>query len=354
MARNLLPFALLAPTASSLSCLSESGAPVPWFAIFKLHGGLDYAYVDAAFKGAPGPLVLTGRSLDCGKSCALGATLSSLINNADAARVTWNDELPVAAAGAGAALNVSSATSGHSKGVLAADASGGFWLTHSMPKFPLLVGVDAFSWAAGGASTTYGQTFLCVSVAPAEVENVAAGVQYIDPHIYGSVVPAGLQGAYPALTALVAGARTAGATSKTVSSTAGNVFTYFAKSGSWGKDIWEDLVQDALSLDMWVETWLRAPVMPTYCRPTYAHDSVNVETMRFVTAAGTDVPFKYTQDHSKLGIAVNGTSQENYVCIGDNNRMTSQWTRGGGAVCFRHAPTYRAVLAMVSTVQPCP
>ncbi len=343
---------LAARRAAALSCLDEAGAAVPWWMILKLHGGLDYAYVDGSYAGT-GPLVLEGKSLDCGTKCALGATLSALIGNAAAARVTWNDE-PAAAAAAAAAANASSATSGHTKGVIGADASGGFWLTHSMPKFPLLVGVDAFSWAAGGASVTYGQSFLCVSLAPADVETAAAGVKYVDPLIYGSAVPAGLAAAYPTLTALVAGARTAGAGTLTVHSTANNVFTYFGKSGSWAKDIWEDHVQVGLCVDMWIESWIRSPAMPNYCRPTYPYDSRNVETMAFVDAAGAPVSFKYTMDHTKMGLAVNGTSQQNYVCVGDNNRMTSQWTRGGGAVCFRNAAVYRSVLSMITSVQPCP
>jgi len=347
---------LFAAAAAALSCLDEAGAPVPWWFILKAHGGLDYAYADAAGAVAPaGPLRLTGKSLDCGDACALGATLSALLAAPGAARVSWNDEPPAAAAEAAAAVNatLASATSGHTKGVLGADAGGGFWLTHSMPKFPLLVGQTAFRWDAGGASLTYGQSFLCVSVAPADVEAAASGLARVDPLVYGSSVPAGLAAAYPKLAALVAGARTPGAGSVVVRSTAGNLFTYFSKSGSTGVDIWEDVVQADLGVDMYVETWRRAPVMATYCRPEYAFDSVNVAAMQFVGADGAPAPFKYTQDHSKMAVAVNATSAQHWLCVGDMNRMSSQWVRGGGAVCFRHAPTFAAVSAMVTAVDGC-
>ena len=105
---------------------------------------------------------------------------------------------------------------------------------------------------------------------------------------------------------------------------------------------------------MYVETWRRAPVMPTYCRPSYAHDSYNVATMRFVDASGANVAFKYTQDHTKMAIAVNASSSEHYVCIGDMNRMSSQWARGGGSVCFRHAATYASLLDMITGIDACP
>jgi deoxyribonuclease-2 len=337
MPRRALLVAALAASARALSCLDESGAPVAWWAVFKLHGGLDYSYADAVTPTPAGPLRLTGRSLDCGTGCALGATLSQLINNASLLRVTWNDEPAV-----GAAFGAASDTSGHAKGVIGADADGGFWLTHSMPKFPLLTGVAAFSWAAGGASTTYGQNFLCISVDAAELEEAAAGVAHIDPLIYASAVPAGLSRVYPVLAGVVAGARVAGAAKVAVSNTAGNAFSYFAKSGSWGKDLWEDLVQANLGVNMFVETWRRSPAMESYCTPAYAYDSVNVATMQFLSAAGEPVSFKYTQDHTKLGLAVNATSQQHWLCF--------------ACVWFRAAPrrARRATITQINDHPPPP
>lgn len=37
----------------------------------------------------------------------------------------------------------------------------------------------------------------------------------------------------------------------------------------------------------------------------------------------------------------------------DNNRMTSQWARGGGAVCFRDTKLFAAVSASVVAVDGC-
>ena len=44
-----------------------------------------------------------------------------------------------------------------------------------------------------------------------------------------------------------------------------------------------------------METWRRAPAMGSYCRPTYAYDSLNVLGLTFRDASGAPVAVKYTQ-----------------------------------------------------------
>lgn len=354
--RAALPAALLLSSASALSCLDESGEPVDWWFVLKANGGLDYAYVDAATPPPAGPLQLTGRSLDCGSACALGATLSALIDASaagSALRVSWNDELPAAFAASGAAADgnatLSSATSGHTKGVLGANATGGFFLTHTLPKFPVLTAPYAYV-----GSAIYAQTFTCISLSPAELESAAAGVAHVDPYVYASVVPSGaLAAQYPTVAGIVAGARSAGTAALALQTLGGAAFSYYVKSGSWGADLWEDLVQAELRVNMLVETWRRPPVMATYCQPTYAWDSINVAAMQYVAADGTLTPFRYTQDHSKLAIAVNTTAQARWLCVADNNRMTSQWARGGGALCWRPAALYSSIADMITAVDGC-
>jgi deoxyribonuclease-2 len=42
------------------------------------------------------------------------------------------------------------------------------------------------------------------------------------------------------------------------------------------------------------------------------------------------VSYKESQDHSKWAVGVTGAE----VCVADINRMTTQYKRGGGAICW--------------------
>lgn len=363
--RSVALAAAAGAAAASPGCLDPSGAPVDWWAIFKNHGGVDYAIITSSDANVASPLQLAGAALDS-EYGPLGYTLAQVVDDRSGlARVQWNDELPEAAGGSRVgADNATASTYGHTKGLFATDASGGFLLVHSLPKAFTLTGAAAGFW--GGASTTYGQSFLCLTLPVDQVEEAAYAYQYNDIDAYDSYVPAALSGALPNTVALVAGQRRSGTYSTQLTTAGGAGFTVFAKSGSAGVDLYEDVVQPALGIDAWVETWRRSPAMATYCRNAtsgFAWDSMNVQQLRFQDAAGNEVAWKYTQDHSKwLVTAPNGTSasaagvtaaQPKWLCIGDINRMSSQWARGGGTVCTQHDALYDAMVASVVLADSC-
>ncbi len=209
--------------------------------------------------------------------------------------------------------------------------------------------MTTFAWVT---SITFGQSMLCISIGASQVETVAKQISYIDPNFYGSVVPSSLGKQYPTLVALLAGSRATGSNSATIQSLTGAISVeHFGKTGSTDKDLYEDVVQPYYQLGFYWETWRRSPFMSTYCTPTYAFDSINVNELTF---GGSPVhSFKYTQDHCKWGISVNGTSTETIVCVGDNNRMQSQWPRGGGTGCINIPALHSAMLAMITAADTC-
>jgi len=62
--------------------------------------------------------------------------------------------------------------------------------------------------------------------------------------------------------------------------------------------------------------------------------------------------FKYTKDHSKIGLTTEATGVD-WVCIGDINRMDSQAKRGGGTACLQDSTLWTAVNSAVFISDSC-
>ena len=376
---------------ASLSCLDASGAPVDYFFGLKAGGCTNASSPQCSFffsypPERPSPTSLGSLRFPAslvGSATALGSTLSALgtarLSNSTLA-IHWNDDppprflpLPTTAGSHNA----------HSKGVLAADSSGGVWLTHSWPEFP---DVPAFApvWGIGEASTIYGQSFLCVSLPLPQVERLAGALLRMEPRVYDAFVPPSLRSTLPTLSALAGGARNASyplptVTALTAAGSAGLGFLHVAKNGAWGGELYTGAVIPALGTPgLWVETWRRAPQLSTICSANGS--AMNVKTLN-VTEGGSGsgaaaAPQSYTSDHSKWAVSVcpalmgagagagrllsAGPSAacpaafKKWVCVGDINMMSSQSSRGGGTVCFDHAPDlWERLVSAVTLVDTC-
>ncbi len=75
------------------------------------------------------------------------------------------------------------------------------------------------------------------------------------------------------------------------------------------------------------------------------------------THTRTPAHSRVRRDHSKVAVTAPFSAPGNYgnvSCVGDMNRMTSQWVRGGGTVCALDQPALHAALvATFSTVDEC-
>lgn len=99
-----------------------------------------------------------------------------------------------------------------------------------------------------------------------------------------------------------------------------------------------------------IETWRRDPPEESFCPPDYKYAALNVEKVQL--SDGTH--WKYTDDHSKLGCAMRDTATDKpLVCVGDINRMYSQWTRGGGTCCFENIKLWTALNAAFEQHETC-
>jgi len=104
-----------------------------------------------------------------------------LINKDKLERVAWNDEKP---------NNQTSSSVAHSKGLIAYNkaAGRGFYIVHSIPKYPAFLDDHNVNMTIGKSEQVYGQHLACFSLSLYELNNIAYNLQGIRPFIYESLV----------------------------------------------------------------------------------------------------------------------------------------------------------------------
>ena len=112
-------------------------------------------------------------------------------------------------------------------------------------------------------------------------------------------------------------------------SSKGMPFKVIAKNKKWNDDFWNGLVGPKLREDMDVETWIRGDV-PAILDADGVHRTYDIKYIDF-RPLGVAYAWPETQDHAEWGI----TKKNNWVVVGDINRMITQRKRGGGAIALQ-------------------
>lgn len=325
----------LGPLGTNISCLNEKGQPVDVWLAVKGPTGTNYWYADSAGSAwGPSPYSMN----DTGNG-ALSWTTKQLWSAQTAAYALYNDEPP---------NNESYSYSyGHTKGFFAFSADGnGFWLTHSVPLFPTGPAGSSTYTGLGGNAYTYAQNLACFSVSARTLDAMAYKFLLNRPRIYESLFPSQFESIYPNISALLKGQFSVAkiCSYETMNTLAGMEFNLFAKTAAWGKDLWDGCVAPAYRSDLWVESWIRGSEEGPDC-PVSGYDTLDVQGVQF----GADFGWGETQDHSKWGLVVN----RSILCFGDINRMTTQYSRGGGTVCWMNNTLESAFQKAVSGLDSC-
>jgi deoxyribonuclease-2 len=229
----------------------------------------------------------------------------------------------------------------------------GFWLTHSTPKFPASSGSSQFYFPA--SETIYGQTFMCVELSSVQdLENIGEHLMYIKPFLYfSSLTAAQLSGGsggssnYPNLLNVLNGqwARDAGTVTHTLS-VGGRTFTTLGKNSAWNQALWGELVAPTFKQPLVVQSWIRGYAEGAYCPPAHPYQVVDTENL-----ALDGIDWTEGSDHAKW--AVSSSAGSSLACIGDINRMTSQFKRGGGAICVEGTVLHAQLLQVAVTTDHC-
>ncbi|CAI2357597.1 unnamed protein product [Caenorhabditis sp. 36 PRJEB53466] len=355
-------------TFAAFSCKDQSGADVDWFAVYKmpiekddgsvtgLASGIAWYYVDVNKKGALTPSAKTLDDTDQ----ALAYTLQQYYDKQDDKtifHVMFNDEpwgskstaeikleeiLSNRVYGNNTVFASTSTAFGHTKGTIFFDGDTGVWLVHSVPLFP---NPTKYEYPASGHD--YGQTMLCMTFNYAELKKIGTQLFFNRPNIYSSNLPTSMAADNEDLAKAIAGQYQKGEPYSSVldlETKGGYSFTSFAKSKEFNADLYDTLVAPTLKTDLVVESWRRGSEIPLDCKLTYhANDALSIHV-------GSTTEFSYTKDHSKMAHSADMTKP--WVCIGDINRMTSQYVRGGGTTCISSTFLWKAY-SVISTQNNC-
>ncbi|XP_054861478.1 deoxyribonuclease-2-alpha-like isoform X2 [Amphiprion ocellaris] len=237
-----------------------------------------------------------------------------------------------------------SSSYGHSKGVVMLDKQTGVWLSHSTPKFPTYRNKNF--WPNNG--NVNAQTFLCVTYPYNSFRDIGVQLKYIHVYSFDHDIPK----TFHEELRCVAQRRCYPKTEPWYSivkltSNAGREFYSFAKYTRFGDDLYSGLISEVVEKNLYVRTWGkkgRTELLPSNCSiPYYVYNVKDVKLSRKVS-------FSDTVDHSKWCVTPNGAMS----CIADTNRMRSQISRGGGAICNNDPVVGMAFYALVQTPEPCP
>lgn len=312
-----LIFAIATATAT-LTCRDETGAPIDSWTALKLNKGTTYLYSDSVHQTPS----LSPHDMNDTATGALAFTTNQLWSPDTSAYILYNDEPPSANGGQ------PEMTSGHTKGYAAvANDGSAFLVVHSIPKFPTgpgnaskYIGMEPNAWM-------YGQSVLCLTLNSSTLADILVQMQLNAPQVYDWSASASVPAAAAAAAAIIAlgnGVINSAATcNSTVYETQGGArFTYFAKSNQWNNELYSECVAPFYNSPLVVESWIRGSATGPSCTTNQVLDVQELNYNGFELS-------EYN-DHSKWAVS----TDQSFVCIGDINRMTTQFRRGGGTACI--------------------
>ena len=339
MKNNLFQFILVVlilgstfPTESlEISCRHEkTGQAIDWFSLVKpptdtksstpakfLSDGTAYVYMTSE---SDTDWQLSSLSLNSGLSMA-GLTLESYYKNKKSKSVgyvLYNDGFN----------GTGSSSRAHAKGVLLFTDERVVWIVHSFPEYPTLE-----TYYLEHAQRKFAQSMLCATFHADQLLPILNQLAYFYPNVYASNLPEFLNGTKPTeyamLELMAQGKRITKQQTNVVDleTVGGEVFTSFAKSSYFEKDLYADLLAPYANSDFAVQTWRNGNGGPldSACPMNRNESVLNVNC--------TTVPvlnylqYSYRNDHSKWAVSL--SSRSFYSCVGDLNRMNSQRYRGG-------------------------
>ena len=219
------------------------------------------------------------------------------------------------------------------------------WLIHSVPNFPPQK-EKGYSFPA--TAERFGQSILCIDMEEGALGMITELLYYTWPMIYNSSVSEKYTDNVRYLDLVLRGKHVKAAPWVKIqefeTAEQDMKFTAFAKTGEFGSDLYKDVIAPYLQPEkMYTETWQNGRGrIPSNCSgDTAVYNNVKMQLL--------DREYTETQDHSKWAVTDQG-----HLCVGGINRMSSQFTRGGGSLCFKAGQVWKQMLHGIQLYEECP
>ena len=205
--------------------------------------------------------------------------------------IVYNDETPTK----------TSSSCAHAKGILSWNNEIITWLVHSVPKFPeVFDGTNNFP-DINHSELIYGQSFIFIKIDIKHLDNILNQLFIMHPNVYISNYNYNYKNLNKDFN---------------IYKISDNI-QHVAKSSHYHKDLYEDILIPAFGGPCYTETWVRG------------HHCIDSTQCKMINKIILDnISYTFTHDHSKYCYSIDN----GWVMIGDLNRMTTQYKRGGGGI----------------------
>ena len=188
-----------------------------------------------------------------------------------------------------------------------------------------------------------------MSLSLATINDAAENLLFNKPYIFKTNLPSSLSPQVPNIVSAINGNWITGSPytrTYTIKTLGGVSWETFAKNPAWNNELWAGLIAPSLKNSLLVETWMNGDggKINSTCDQTY-----QVLDVSQVAVAGYS--WINAKDHSKWGVS--SSSSPSWGCIGDINRVSSQYSRGGGALCLDNGVWAKTLRSVVLSDWPC-
>jgi deoxyribonuclease-2 len=215
----------------------------------------------------------------------------------------------------------------HSKGGLVFNKDGGYFMMHSLPRFPRRTANNKFSDILPDNAGIYAQHFLCIT---ANLENhlkIVDTLNIINPQIIINNGEKDNVGENESVIKLIrnrSDSKLPAFKIFEIDSIGKKKFTFFSRSKNEEKLQFDYHIPDYYKDNFYVETWTKPNLIDPICDGLYK--VMNIKSLKF-----GNYKFENNYEHAKWSVA----AKKDISCFGDLNRTIQTTVRGGNVICIK-------------------